>query len=188
MLTMDLNRRTALKTIGAGLFTVGAVSGSGAAEKGGLQRELADVRSATATYNDPAVAYEDGYIAFDQNGNPVALEDVVTDAMSICGMGFHFVNQSLMGSTDRTTPQVLVYGADDDGNLILGGVEYIIPDEVSGGNPDLFAHDNGAEHWDEGPFPDVHSLHVWVHTHNPDGVFNHSNPRKQFSPDGCLGH
>lgn len=183
----DLTRRTTLKTIGAGLLSVGAFAGTTAAtNNGGLQGELAEVRSATAKYNDPVNAYADGYVAFGPSG-PVALEDVVSDADSVCGMGFHFANLGLIGSTDRTTPQVLVYGVDDDENLILGAVEYIIPDAIPG-EPDLFEHDDGAEHWDAGPLPGVHSLHVWVHTHNPDGVFNHSNPRKQFSPDGCLGH
>ena len=188
MSNIDLNRRTTLKTIGVGLLTAGAFTGSATANKGGLQGELAQVRSATAKYNDPANAYADGYVALDDEQNPVALEDVVSEAEAVCGMGFHFVNFSTLGEYDRLKPQVLVYGVDDDDNLILGAVEYIIPDAVSGGNPDLFVHDGGAEHWDAGPFPGVQSLHVWVHTNNPAGVFEHANPRKQFSPDGCLRH
>lgn len=181
------NRRKVLKTLGGGVAGAVALGGNVSARGGGLKRELAEVRSATAKYNDPANAYADGYVAFDHNSDPVALEDVVDDAESVCGMGFHFGNLALIGSTDRTTPQVLVYGVDDDDNLILGAVEYIVPDAIPG-DPDFFDHDDEAEHWDPGPFPDVHSLHVWVHTHNPDGVFNHSNPRKQFSPDGCQHH
>lgn len=67
-------------------------------------------------------------------------------------------------------------------------MEYIIPDEISDGDPDLFEHDGGAEVWQAGPFPGVHSLHAWVHTNNPDGVFAPTNPRKQFHPDGCKHH
>ncbi|WP_435075690.1 hypothetical protein [Halorubrum sp. HHNYT27] len=187
MSDINLNRRSTLKALGAGLLTAGSFSGSATAHKGGLKGELAEVRSATAKYNDPANAYADGFMAFGESG-PIPLEDVVSEAESICGMGFHFANFDNFGTYDRLKPQVLVYGVDDDGDLILGAVEYIIPDEITGGNPDLFTHDDGEEHWDAGPFPGVHSLHVWVHTHNPDGVFNHTNPRKQFSPDGCLNH
>lgn len=186
-MTPHINRRDALKTIGAGVVTVSAFTGSSVGQKGGLSGELAEVRSATAKYNDPAVAYADGFMAIGDSG-PVPLEDVVSEAVSICGMGFHFGNFANFGTYDRLKPQVLVYGVDDDDNLILGGVEYIIPDEITGGNPDLFDHDGGSEHWDAGPFPGVHSLHVWVHSHNPEGVFSHHNPRKQFSPDGCQGH
>lgn len=184
---VNITRRSTLKVLGASIPTVGAFSGITAARSGGLQGELAEVRSATAQYNDPANAYADGFVALGESG-PIPLEDVVAEAESICGMGFHFVNFGNFGTYDRLKPQVLVYGVDDDGNLILGAVEYIVPDEITGGNPDLFAHDDGAEHWDAGPFPGVHSLHVWVHNHNPDGVFNHTNSRKQFSPDGCSSH
>lgn len=187
MSNITLNRRSTLKTIGAGFLAIGTASGIATAGPETLHHELAEVRAATARYNDPANAYVDGYVALGPSG-PVALEDVVNDAEAICEMGFHFVNFGLIGSTDRTTPQVLVYGVDDEENLVLGAVEYIIPDVISGGNPDLFEHDGGSEDWDAGPLPDVHSLHAWIHTHNPDGVFNHSNPRTQFSPDGCIGH
>lgn len=184
----DIDRRTALRTLGAGLLATGALAGSATAQRGGLKRELAAVRSATARYNDPANAYADGFVVTDEFGDVIPLEDVVSEGASICEMGFHFANIGNFGTYDPLTPQVLVYGVDDDDNLVLGAVEYIIPDAITGGDPDLFAHDGGAEHWDAGPFPGVHSLHVWVHTHNPNGVFDHSNPRKQFSPEGCLGH
>jgi hypothetical protein len=184
---INLNRRSTLKALGAGALSLATFGGTATAQGGGLEGELAEVRSATAKYNDPAKAYADGFMAFGESG-PIPLEDVVDEAESICGMGFHFANFGNFGTYDRLKPQVLVYGVDDDDNLILGAVEYIIPDDITGGNPDLFDHDGGAEQWDAGPFPGVHSLHVWVHTHNPEGVFSHHNPRKQFSPDGCLGH
>lgn len=175
--------------VGAGLVTVGATSGTVVARGGGLPREIAAVRSATARYNDPANAYADGYAAIGPAMDPIPLEDVVDEAEAVCGMGFHVANLGLFGSTDPLTPQVLVYGVGDDGDLVLGAVEYIVPKDVSPTEPDLFAHDGGAEAWDEDlPFPGVWSLHVWVHNHNPEGMFSHANPRKQFSPDGCLGH
>lgn len=105
--------------------------------------------------------------------------------------GFHFLKESLIGSTDITEPTVVVYGVDDDDNLILGAVEWIVPKAgpFETNPPDLFVHDDGAEEWEEdSPFPGVWSLHAWVHTHNPDGVFNSTNPRQQFHPEDCHPH
>jgi len=183
-------RRTVLKTIGTGLVGGVALTGNVTANRGGLKRELAEVRSATARYNNPANAYAAGYTALDENGNPVALEDVVDEAEAVCEMGFHFVLGFPPLGGDRLDPPVLVYGVDEDDNLILGAVEWVVPyTEENPNPPDLFEHDDGAEQWDKDePFPGVFSLHAWVHNHNPNGVFNHHNPRKQFSPPGCHGH
>lgn len=178
------NRRTVLQLMGAGLASSAALSGAATAHRGGLKGELAEVSSATADYNDPANAYDDGYFAPDRNFEPIPLEDVVEKAHAVCGMGYHFVNPNLMGTEDRTEPQVLVYGEDDDENLILGAVEYLLPQaekEENREEPDLFAHDDGDEVWQT--FHGDWSLHVWVHTKNPDGVFNPTNPRKQFCPE-----
>lgn len=169
----DTTRRTVLKTLGAGIAG-GVAASATAAAAGGLQAELAEVRSATAEYNDPANAVEDGYVPEDH---------------AVCGMGYHYPNFDLIGAVDRTTPQVLVYGEDDDGNLVLGAVEYLVPKAgpYAETPPDLFEHDDGAEQWAE--FGDMGwSLHVWVHTHNPDGVFHPVNPRKLFCPDGAGEH
>lgn len=178
----DVDRRTVLRTVGVAALASGAVP-TVTARKGGLKRELAEVRSATAEYNDPANAVEDGY-------HP--------EPEPICGMGYHYGNFGLVGTVDRTVPQVLAYGEDDDGNRILGAVEYLVPKmgEYSEDPPDLFEHDEGEETWgilnipEEAPppFTELWALHVWVHTHNPEGVFHHTNPRKQFCPEGAGGH
>lgn len=169
-LPQNANRRTVLKTLGAGIAGGVVLSGRTAAHRGGLKGELAEVRSATAEYNDPANAIDDGYRA---------------EEHAVCGMGYHYPNFGLLGTVDRTKPQVLVYGEDDDGDLILGAVEYVVPREGDYENspPDFFAHDGGEEEWHEFG-PNYWALHVWVHTHNPEGVFNPVNPRKQFCPDG----
>ena len=187
----NVSRRTVLAGIGTAVLAGGFSQPAGAGQ-GGLKRELAEVRSATARYNDPANAYADGYVAMDHEGSRVELENVVEEAEAVCGMGFHFVNKELFGSTTPTEPPVLVYGVGDDGDLLLGAVEYIVPkgeDDSETVEPDLFDNDDGAERWDEDePRDGVWSLHAWVHTHNPNGVFSHHNPRKQFSPAGCHGH
>lgn len=189
MSNSNMTRRSALAALGTAAFA-GAAAVPVAADSG-LHRELAAVRSATARYNSPRRAYEDGYVAFDHDGNPVAFEDVVDEAESVCGMGIHFINMGLVGTVDRTKPQVLAYGVPGDSGLLLGAVEYIVPKagEYATSPPDLFAHDDGSEDWHEDePFPGVWSMHVWVHTKNPDGVFNATNPRGHFFPDGCETH
>lgn len=183
-----VSRRTVLASIGTAVLAGGFSQPAGAGQ-GGLKRELAEVRSATARYNDPANAYADGYVAMDHEGSRVELENVVEEAEAVCEMGFHFVNEELLGSTTPTEPPVLVYGVGDDDDLLLGAVEYIVPKGVSESEPDLFDNDHGAERWAEDePFAGVWSLHAWVHTHNPNGVFSHHNPREQFSPADCHGH
>lgn len=190
------NRRTVLQSLGAGLASSAALSGAATAHRGGLKGELAEVRSATAEYNDQENAYDDGYVAIgrDEDGDPyvIPLKDVTEEAHSVCGMGYHFINEDLMGTEDRTRPQVLVYGEGDDGDLILGAVEYIIPKDMGyeSQQPQLFGHADGDEEdWaEDNPFSGVWSLHVWVHNKNPDGVFAPFNPRDQFCPSGSGGH
>lgn len=169
----NTNRRRVLKAIGAGIVGGTALTGTSAA-RGGLKQELAEVRSATAAYNDVQNARDDGY------DGPVS---------NVCGMGYHFGNLSLFGtSLNPTEPAVLAYGEDDDGNLVLGAVEWIVSKQVSPTEPDIFDHDDGAEVWQEdSPFEGVWSMHAWVHNHNPEGVFHPTNPRELFFPDGCVG-
>lgn len=163
-----------MKTIGAGIGASVAFSGSAGANRGGLKRELAEVRSATAEYDDPANAVEDGYVPEDD---------------AVCGMGYHYPNFNRIGTVDRTQPQVLVYGEGDDGVLVLGAVEYLVPriGDYTEEPPDLFSHDEGSEEW--AAFGHMGwALHVWVHNTNPAGVFNPTNPRELFCPDGSGEH
>lgn len=189
----DPTRRTVLKSLGAAGAGALALSGTVSARSDCFERELAAVRSATASYSNPENAVANDFVHVLEDDTVVPLPDVVDDGFAVCGMGFHFVNADRVGSTDPTAPTVLAYGVDDDENLILGAVEWIVPKEMGyeDGPPDIFDHDDGAEAggWEEdSPFPDVWSLHAWVHTHNPDGVLNPTNPRTQFHPDGCHSH
>lgn len=175
-------RRTVLKTIGAFGASSAILSGTVGAAPGGLKRELAEVRSATAQYNDPANAVADGYIPEDE---------------AVCGMGYHYPHEDLvaaimalqngdhtelaeyLGSIDRTEPHVIVYG-EDDGDLVLGAVEYLTLDNST----DLFTSTE-KDHWH--PFVgQTYALHAWVHIPNPEGVFHPANPRHLFThPEWC---
>lgn len=107
-------------------------------------------------------------------------------------MGYHFANPNLFGTVDRREPQILAYGV-EDGELVLGAVEYLVPKagEYAENPPDLFDHDDGAEQWGTlpaGEFPfDLWAMHVWVHVENPNGVFYPINPKGMFSPNQCEG-
>lgn len=174
-------RRTVLKTIGAGVVGGVALSGTGAAHGDGLKRELAEVRSATAAYADTQNAMDAGYVPGKE---------------SVCGMGFHWPNPDRLDmKLNKAEPEFLAYGEDDDGDLVLGAVEYAVPvsGEFAESPPDLF--DNADPEWhilplpENAPFPfdRLWTLHAWVHNHNPEGVFHPTNPRELFHPDGCEG-
>lgn len=177
------NRRNVLKCIGAGVASGVTLAGRAAARGGGLRRELAEVRSATAAYNNPANAEAAGYHA--------------EDAPPVCGMGHHWINLDLAMTLEvvKTEPELVVYG-ERNGNLVLGAVEYAVPkgpEPFLPEPPDLF--ENADPEWQvleippDAPAPteELWTLHAWVHNHNPEGVFHPTNPRKLFHPDGCVG-
>jgi len=182
----DATRRTVLKTLGVAAG-VGALATPAAGHDGGLIGHLSKVWAATYQYMDSARAYEHGYVVPGPDGlGP--LEDVQEMGHAVCGMGYHFVNRDLIGSTDPRKPQVLAYGVDGDGELTLGAVEYVVPKAGPHETdpPDLFGHDGGREVWaEDSPQEGVWSLHAWVHAPNPDGMFAAFNPRDEFHPEGC---
>lgn len=150
-----------------------------------MQRELAEVRSATASYTDPDNAVADGYLSGDR---------------AVCGMGYHYAHEDFaagmyelgenndpaplreyLESIGRTEPPVLAYGETADG-LVLGAVEYVTFDD----SDDIFT-ETEDDHWHEFVGP-LYSLHAWVHTDNPEGVFHPTNPREPFvDPEWCEG-
>ena len=165
------NRRTVLRT--AGTLSVAGLLGSAGvlaqSDRGRFERKIAEVRRATAPYNDVKKAIADGYV----------YENTVPQ------MGHHFVNPDLVGGPgdpglqDVLRPEILVYGqANPNSRPLLGAVEYADWD----GPRDLFDHDD--EVWDPPgpPRPPFYTLHVWCHTNNPDGIFAPFNPRPQFDP------
>ena len=176
------NRRTVLKTLGGAVVGGTTLSGTAGARGGGLQRELAEVRSATAAYHDPENAIDDGYVPEDH---------------AVCGMGYHYPHEDLveaiqafiggdpgplmdyLAGIERTGPPILVYG-ETDGGLVLGAVEYLTLDTST----DLFP---STEDDDWHPFVGpTFALHAWVHQPNPEGVFHPTNPRHQFTkPEWC---
>ncbi|MEU0245943.1 hypothetical protein ABZ192_16685 [Streptomyces sp. NPDC006235] len=97
-------------------------------------------------------------------------------------MGYHYVKQRLINSTNPTEPAGLVHHKGKHGKLRLGAVEWSVRDadqnvETDDDRPVMF----GDRHFD-GPeeIPGlgvVYTLHAWIFKDNPRGVFYPWNPR-----------
>lgn len=124
------------------------------------QMELGQVRLATARYHNLQNALDDGYVNID---------------VYIPGMGFHYLNPSLLDDTfDPAAPELLVYSPDQQlGKLRLVAVEYAVP--LDNPAPEGFFGD--ADHWHAETDFGIWSLHAWVWLNNPNGIFEPLNPR-----------
>jgi len=130
---------------------------------------IADVRSAIADFRDIDTAIEAGYGIFQ---GCFKNDDVG-------GMGQHYVNGELAGDdvADPLNPEALVYEPQEDGSLILVALEYLIFDDNwnSDAPPTLFGQDFHLK-TDIPETPPVWALHLWLWTHNPEGMFADYNP------------
>jgi len=121
--------------------------------------ELAQVRRASTRYHDFDAAIADGYVDIN---------------VVVPNMGRHFMKPSLVdGTFDPEHPEILVYQTAPNGRLVLGAVEYAIPDTFS--EPAGFT--GNADRWDPNPVFHLWLLHAWVWQENPDGLFNPTNPK-----------
>ena len=136
-----------------------------------------DVRGATADFRDVETAEKAGYGIFQ---NCFTEEDVG-------GMGQHYVNGDLAGDdvVDPLKPEALVYEPREDGKLLLVALEYLVfadnwksddPPEAFGQKFHLLT--------DVPETPPVWALHIWLWSHNPDGLFADYNPII-FCPEGA---
>jgi hypothetical protein len=137
--------------------------------------ELAAIRAATAKYHDVSAALANGYQLGYRNG-------VVTGCISnptAGAMGYHYFNWARMDDPTIVAgePEVLVYHKADDGTLVLGAVEWVVPKPVweQAGNsqpPVVFGQTlhvlNPVLNW--------YITHAWIWTHNPSGMFADWNP------------
>jgi hypothetical protein len=108
------------------------------------------------------------------------------------GMGVHWANGSLLGdaTADPERPEALVYAPNADGQPKLAALEYIIFQQpwldahpTAQGDPpppppSLFGRDFALTP-DPNRFglPAFYSLHVWIWSPNPSGLFQPWNPR-----------
>ena len=153
---------------------------------GDLAAQLARARLATGRYaTNLRAAKADGY-------------QIIT--RMIPDMGWHFLNPAIEGF-DVTKPHILVYERHGR-RWQLGALEWVFPQQpevplLPGATYGSFA---AACHYKDGTFvfarvqelcaerspetgarfnfwhPDLVTLHVWVWYHNPDGLYNGTNP------------
>ncbi len=168
-------RFMALGAVIAVAATVAVTSGTanGASDGRSLQRQMADVRRATAKFHNVAAAEAAGYI---NPGQQHCLE-----VPGLGGMGIHFVNPGLIrdGVLEPTKPEILLYAPSGNGLRLLG-VEYLMPTSqwTGHGAPNLFGKPF------DGPMPehepnttgDHYDQHVWIWSHNPSGLLATWNP------------
>nr|WP_294905387.1 hypothetical protein [uncultured Lacibacter sp.] len=123
--------------------------------------ELQQARAATARYRDIKNAVKDGYADI----------DVVRE-----NMGYHFLKMDNLDATfDFRKPEILVYNKMENGSMQLVAVEYAVPIPLSPNNaPAGFTGSNDV--WKYDTDFNLWLLHAWVWYHNPDGVFNPTNP------------
>ncbi|UCH66502.1 MAG: hypothetical protein JSW63_05070 [Ignavibacterium sp.] len=133
---------------------------------GKLRTELARVRRATAKYHRIEIAIADGYADIN---------------VVVQGMGYHYMKvENVDGVFDLEKPEILVYTKNPrNGKMRLVAVEYAVPNtepmpEGFTGNDDVWVNNSDFELW---------LLHAWVWYHNPDGIFNPTNPRVEVEED-----
>jgi hypothetical protein len=134
---------------------------------------ISEVRGATAPFRDLDVALEAGYGAFltcFRHGDNL-------------GMGQHYVNGELVGDDvlDPLQPEALVYEPREDGSMILVAFEYLVfadvwdPEGTGREAPTLFGQEFALK-TNIPDTPPVWALHIWLWTHNPEGLFADFNP------------
>ena len=168
-------------------------SGHGGALTAEVRAQLAQVRRATARFHDIDKAIEAGYTVWSPDPNAVGATCPSDPAGK---MGYHLVNVGLRGSPanpaagdaelDPLRPEQLLYERRADGKLHLVGVEYLVfqaawervhgagaaPPQILGQTVPLSLHAFSPT----GPVIPHYELHVWVWSHNPNGMFSHWNP------------
>lgn len=143
------------------------------------QRDLARVRQATAPFHrvDAAIAagYELGYV----NGPGVRIITGCIAHPTAGAMGYHYFNKQLIDDlvVDPLRPEGLVYAPGADGGLKLVAVEYVVPGLASNPpGPAVAPTVFGQQMHILVPAVGFHTLHAWIWSTNPSGMFAHWNP------------
>lgn len=142
-----------------------------------LNRQLAELRRATAKYHDIEAARDAGYVVlFDPDGaGPGSACLRQADA----AMGEHYVHPGRLfdnGTLNVAEPEALIYEPMKNGKYRLVGVEYVIPFSdvpATAAAPTLFGQDLMPN---DNPGFHLWALHVWAWKDNPDGIFAAWNP------------
>ena len=174
--TVSMRQRSVRLAVGAvlaSLFVPALVAAAG-------QAQLAPVRAATAKFHnvDAAIAagYELGYV----NGAGVQIITGCIAHPTAGAMGYHYFNKALIDDlvVDVLMPEGLVYSPGPDGRLRLVAVEYVVPGALSNppgvsSAPRIF----GREMVILVPAVGFYTLHAWIWSNNPAGMFAHWSPQ-----------
>ncbi len=138
------------------------------------QRDLAQVRRATAHYHDLDVAIADGY--------QLGYRGIITGCIehpTAGAMGYHYFNWDLIEDleVDPLRPEGLVYEPTNNGGLKLVAVEWVVPQERPG-RPGVTTAPSvlGQELHILNPALGWYIQHAWIWDHNPAGIYTDWNP------------
>jgi hypothetical protein len=147
----------------------------------GVQRELAQVRAATARFHRVEEAVAAGYTLGWVNGSGTRIVAGCVAHPTAGAMGYHYFNADLMADNDVNAlqPEVLVYAPDPDGGLDLVAVEWVVRSAQS--NPPGVSTAPSVLGMDmhilvPPPGPAFYLTHAWVWAENPAGMFADWNP------------
>lgn len=156
---------TTLTGTGTGAWAIASVVAPQQALSASVEKDLATLRAATATFQRFDAASAAGWSA------------KITSCMRIAegGMGFHYGNLNLIdGAVQVDSPEVLLYEPEKNGRLRLVAVEYIIPYTAHSRDAEppvlfgqQFKQNDGFQLW---------GLHAWVWKENASGIFADWNP------------
>jgi hypothetical protein len=139
-----------------------------------------EVREATARFHDIDVALEAGY------GKLLECFQHGPDR----GMGQHYANGELVGDgvLDALQPEALVYEPRADGTMTLVAFEYIVPaalwdPEDTGREPPVLFGQEFSLKTNIPDTPPIWAKHIWLWSHNPEGLFADYNPLIVCPPD-----
>lgn len=162
---------------------VGVAAFGGSVLARSTQSELAQVRRATAQFHRLEAAIEAGYTLGYVNGagTEIIIDCIAhpTDPVNIGAMGYHYFNKDLIDDNeiDILKPEGLVYAPGADGGLKLVAVEYVVPGPASNpAGPAVAPTPFGMDMHILVERVGFHTLHAWIWSHNPAGMFAHWNP------------
>lgn len=161
---------------------------------------LAEVRAATARFEDINVALAEGYVRDPTNTCEVAT--MMGRPAEDGAMGIHYLRPDLLGltsapdqrvdgngtHTDFRAPAVLIYEPQADGSMRLVAVENLVfqeawaaagnmtPPTFHGRAYDSMVDDPATELDEAHGFAPHYDRHVWIYRENPNGVFTPFNP------------
>ncbi|HEX2188601.1 MAG TPA: hypothetical protein VHG51_06860 [Longimicrobiaceae bacterium] len=139
-----------------------------AAPTAGVNRQLAELRQATARFHDFDRAVEAGY----------AQITPCWEHRTQGAMGYHY-GREWPWDTDASLlePELLIYEPGPGGQMRLVGMEYVVPkaawDSISPGAPPSLL---GQEFHPHSSLP-IYKLHLWLWRDNPRGTFADWNPK-----------